>query len=476
MKTNSAGWAKTYTRALRLGDGIAIAGALFLSLMLSGLEITSPLGGQAAIVDLQIPYSLVVGLMILGWVLTLEMSGSRQTEIFAQGLREYQRVFNGSLYFFVAIAALAFLFRIDPSRLFIGVGLALGVVFLLAIRSVGRNFIWKMRLRNRMLTTVAVVGSGHQVERVRASLEAGDMTGYRCVGEIRFEARDVKSSEDIQEVVRNIALAAADADLVLLADPDLMTPEIMDEFVARLDAVPLAFGVSATPSGVATARMKFEVEPGSALLKVKDVQLGSLARAAKRASDVVAAGFGVLLLSPIFIAVGIAVRLDTRGPAFFRQERVGQFERTFYILKFRTMFVDAEERLEKLTGQRDGVGNDVLFKLKEDPRITRVGKFLRKWSIDELPQLLNVLRGEMSLVGPRPPLSSEVDNYEGPVFRRLAAKPGLTGLWQISGRSDLDWEQSVRLDLQYVDNWSLLTDALIVAKTVPAVLRRKGAY
>jgi len=155
---------------------------------------------------------------------------------------------------------------------------------------------------------------------------------------------------------------------------------------------------------------------------------------------------------------------------------VGQFGNEFSILKFRSMRNGAEKDREKLLSDSRDAGNDVLFKLKNDPRITRVGKFLRRWSIDEVPQLINVLRGEMSLVGPRPPLPLEVKKYEGSAHRRLAVKPGLTGLWQVSGRSDLGWEESVEIDLEYVEKWSPLIDVFIVAKTLPAVLRKKGAY
>jgi lipopolysaccharide/colanic/teichoic acid biosynthesis glycosyltransferase len=171
--------------------------------------------------------------------------------------------------------------------------------------------------------------------------------------------------------------------------------------------------------------------------------------------------------------------MDSPGPVLFRQKRVGAEGRVFDMVKFRTMCVDAESRLTTLraeAGLAPDAGNDVLFKMKSDPRVTRVGRFLRRFSIDELPQLINVARGEMSLVGPRPPLVREVEAYEPDAVRRLRVKPGLTGLWQVSGRSDLSWDESLRLDLWYVDNWCLVLDLQILMRTARAVLRGAGAY
>ncbi|UXZ58283.1 sugar transferase [Curtobacterium sp. Arg-1] len=197
-------------------------------------------------------------------------------------------------------------------------------------------------------------------------------------------------------------------------------------------------------------------------------------RMGKRALDVVGAVLGLALLSPVLAAVALAVRADDGGPVFFRQVRVGRGGAEFPILKFRTMCVDAEARMAALQSENQGAGP--LFKMQDDPRVTRVGAFLRRTSLDELPQLWNVLTGSMSLVGPRPALPREVALYEDFADRRLLVTPGITGLWQVSGRSDLDWAEGVRLDLHYVENWSFLHDLVILARTVPSVLRSRGAY
>ncbi len=197
---------------------------------------------------------------------------------------------------------------------------------------------------------------------------------------------------------------------------------------------------------------------------------------AKRAFDIVASTLILVLASPLFLAIAITIRLSTPGPVLFRQERVGINGRPFQMLKFRTMVTDAEARLLELEKQSRDAGNSVLFKMKDDPRVTPIGRFLRRYSLDELMQLVNVLNGSMSLVGPRPPLAREVEAYETKVHRRFLVKPGITGLWQVSGRSNLSWEDSVRLDLYYVENWSIVGDLVILWKTAKAVLAREGAY
>src|SRR5699024_1232553 len=210
------------------------------------------------------------------------------------------------------------------------------------------------------------------------------------------------------------------------------------------------------------------------LIHVSTPRLDGFSAALKRAFDILGAALGLIVISPLMVATAIAIKLDDGGPVFFRQTRAGRDSRPFTMLKFRSMVADAEARLAELESQDDG--NGVLFKMKTDPRITRVGRVIRAYSIDELPQLVNVLLGAMSMVGPRPPLMSEVERYGSDVMRRLTVKPGITGLWQVGGRSDLDWEESVRLDLYYVENWSIVQDLIIIFRTVRVVLTRDGAY
>jgi exopolysaccharide biosynthesis polyprenyl glycosylphosphotransferase len=210
------------------------------------------------------------------------------------------------------------------------------------------------------------------------------------------------------------------------------------------------------------------------LIQVDYPEFSGRKYAAKRAFDLIVSFLALVILSPLFLVLAVLVRRGSPGPALFTQERVGLNGRRFHMLKFRSMVVDAETQLPTLLDRSDG--NGVLFKLKSDPRVTKIGAVLRRYSLDELPQLVNVLLGDMSLVGPRPPLASEVERYDEWTRRRLLVRPGITGLWQTQGRSDLTWEDSVRLDLYYVENWSLTGDVIILYRTIRSVARADGAY
>jgi exopolysaccharide biosynthesis polyprenyl glycosylphosphotransferase len=208
---------------------------------------------------------------------------------------------------------------------------------------------------------------------------------------------------------------------------------------------------------------------------VDQPQFTGVARVVKRLMDIAGAGLLLVLASPFLLLIGLLVRLTSRGPALYRSVRMGVEGRLITVYKFRTMYADADERRAKLLGLNEVAGG-VLFKMRDDPRVTPIGRVLRKFSLDELLQLINVLRGSMSLVGPRPPLPGEVEQYHSDVHRRLLVKPGMTGLWQVSGRSNLSWDEAVRLDLYYVENWSLGMDLGIILRTVWAVMRSEGAY
>ena len=210
------------------------------------------------------------------------------------------------------------------------------------------------------------------------------------------------------------------------------------------------------------------------LIQVREPEFRGVRRVVKSAVDRAGAGLLLLLLTPLLLVVGLLIRLTSPGPVLYRHRRIGKRGREFDLLKFRSMVVGAEAHLENLVTFSDG--NDVQFKMRADPRITRIGGFLRRFSLDELPQLINVVKGDMSLVGPRPHVTREVEQYGDDMHRRLLVKPGITGLWQVSGRSDLSWDESVELDVRYVENWSLGRDLAILWRTARAVLRGAGAY
>jgi exopolysaccharide biosynthesis polyprenyl glycosylphosphotransferase len=226
---------------------------------------------------------------------------------------------------------------------------------------------------------------------------------------------------------------------------------------------------------VACPRLTVRPVAGLPLINVDKPQYHGAKRFQKRAFDICFSLLALLAASPVMMVAAVAVKLTSHGPVFYRAERIGLDGVPFRMIKFRTMVVDADRRLAEVANRNESVGG-VLFKIRRDPRVTRAGRLLRRYSIDELPQFINVVRGDMSVVGPRPPLRSEVETYDHRVRRRLLVRPGITGLWQVSGRSDLSWDDSVRLDLSYVENWSMLSDLAIAAKTVGAVCCGSGAY
>jgi exopolysaccharide biosynthesis polyprenyl glycosylphosphotransferase len=274
------------------------------------------------------------------------------------------------------------------------------------------------------------------------------------------------------DVIR--AVDAVGADTVAVVSHPGLSGHALRQLSWALEERDVELLVSPGIVEVAGPRISIRPMAGLSLLHLERPAFRGARRVLKRLFDYLVASGLIAVLSPLLIALAVAIRLTSRGPALFRQTRVGTNGRLFTVYKFRSMVVDAEARRAALVDQNDGHG--VLFKMRTDPRVTRIGVLLRRYSLDELPQLLNVLRGNMSLVGPRPPLPLEVAGYSTDEVRRLRVRPGMTGLWQVSGRSDLTWEESLRLDLRYVDNWSISLDFSILWRTVRAVAQGSGAY
>jgi exopolysaccharide biosynthesis polyprenyl glycosylphosphotransferase len=275
--------------------------------------------------------------------------------------------------------------------------------------------------------------------------------------------------DDVVEAVRG-----SRADTVAVLSSSELDGAMLRQIAWGLEKTGTDLCVAPALLDVAGPRTSIRPIAGLTLLHVDHPQLSGPRQVLKDLFDRTAAAAALIVLAPLMTAIALAIRSAGAGPVLFTQTRVGKDGRTFKIYKFRTMVVDAEKLIAELRAKNEHDG--VLFKMREDPRITRVGARLRKWSLDELPQLFNILLGEMSLVGPRPALPDETARYAAHVHRRLAVRPGLTGLWQVSGRSDLSWEESVRLDLRYVENWSFALDLQILWKTFSVIFRGSGAY
>lgn len=343
----------------------------------------------------------------------------------------------------------------------------------------GRRFLHHQQRRGRGLRRVVLVGSASSAMQIHDALRREQHHGMRVVGAcvpgqdaMLTAASGLQVVGDLENVASVVRLIGADA--VAVTGGEATRQDYLKRLSWALEGAAVELLVHPGLVEVAGPRMHIRPYVGLPLLHVEQPHFTGWRRVVKRVFDLLLTGVGLVLISPLLLAIAVAIKLDDGGPVLFKQIRVGLDGSTFTMWKFRSMHLDAEERLADLRRSNPSMG--LMFKMRDDPRVTRVGVLLRKFSLDELPQLFNVLAGSMSLVGPRPPLQSEVDSYERHARRRLLVTPGLTGLWQVSGRSLLSWEETVRLDLRYVENWTLTLDLLILWKTFFAVLARRGAY
>jgi len=376
-----------------------------------------------------------------------------------------------------AVVALAFSSKSDFSRMWLALSWAFSIVAALGSRRLWHKRIGRRRMSGALAFPTLVVGTNAEARHLVELMQLPSF-GFRPIGMVTTEAGDPEvtdadypvlgSVDELRDVIRELGV-----ECVFVAASALSAREM--GFVAkavRLEGVEVR--ITATLPEVLSSRVAVQTLGGVTALSLRPVRLTGTQAVVKRAFDVAVASLCVLILSPVMALLAIAVKVTSSGPIFYRHTRVGQRGRPFTMMKFRTMREGADEMVDDLREQR-GV-DDLMFKLSDDPRVTRMGRFLRKWSLDELPQLFNVIRGEMSLVGPRPPLPREVTHYEDWQFDRLEVPPGISGLWQVSGRSDLSFDDCVRLDLFYIENWSLAYDLYILAKTIPVLISSRGAY
>jgi len=446
-----------------------------VALVAAGASYLLRFGGAPEPVLSYIALSLAFPLV---WVLLVSAVRAYQPRFLHVGTEEFRRVVQAGLVLAVAAALLSYTFKVDLAR---------GYLMLLVVFATAGTLLLRFVLRRRLqylrsagsgwMRRVVVAGHDDEVRRVLDEVGRTRGHGYQVAGVCVAEAvpgrgYDVPMFEGLEHI--DAAAVQTQADAVVVLPCHHLEAGALRRLGWRLERSDTDLLVGTGLLDVSRQRTTVQPVGSLPLLHVDHAELQGVRRVAKGIMDRVAAAFALVLVGPLLLVLLAAVRLDSPGPALFRQQRVGRGNRRFTMLKLRTMSVDAEERREDLVGLNESDG--ALFKIRNDPRITRVGRVLRRFSLDELPQLINVLRGEMSLVGPRPPLPSEVADYEFDVRRRLAVKPGLTGLWQVSGRSDLSWDDAVRLDLRYVDNWSPLLDLQILFKTGRAVLSRSGAY
>lgn len=412
------------------------------------------------------------------WLAALSVTGGYDSRFIGIGSDEFRKVLNAGASLTAGLAIISYALNSELSRGYLVISMP-GVVLLDLIgRYEMRKRLHRMRAAGHCMSAVVAVGHERAVADLVSELRRDKYHGLKVVAAClagpseSSEVADIPVVGGLDDTASVVRRCRADT-VAVLSCPEMNALRLR-RLAWELEKTGTDLCVAPALLDVAGPRTTVRPTAGLTLLHVDHPQLSGPRQVIKEVFDRAAAGLTLVLLSPLLLAVAVLVKLSDKGPALFTQTRIGKDGRPFKIYKFRTMVVDAEDRLDELrpSNELDGV----LFKMRRDPRVTAIGGRLRKWSIDELPQLFNVLRGDMSLVGPRPALPDEARRYADHVRRRLVVKPGLTGMWQVSGRSDLSWEETVRMDLRYVENWSFALDLQILWKTLPVIFHGSGAY
>lgn len=479
--THRRDWQTVYLNGLLLTDtAIVLAAVGVAQAVRFGSEDVLVASNNITVLN----YTGLSILLAVSWLAALSIFRTRSIRIVGSGPEEYRRIFSATIRLFGFIAIISLLAQVDFARLYLAITFPLGLAGLIVSRWGWRRGISRRRKRRQFQTSVLAVGGERAVRELAETFAQGSADGYRVVGvctpghtgmrgqAITVAEREIPVLGDASNVIA--ALEFCGADTVAVTNTEQLGPEGMRELAWAIEPYDVDLVVAPGVMDVAGPRLSMRPVAGLPLVHVEKPQYHGAAKFQKTAFDLVFALFALIVAAPVMLATALAVKFTSRGPVFYKSERVGLDGDTFPMFKFRSMVQDADAMVTQLRDENEADG--VLFKIRDDPRVTSVGRFIRKYSIDELPQFINVLRREMSVVGPRPPLPREVDEYDGAVHRRLLVKPGVTGLWQVSGRSDLSWEETVRLDLSYVENWSMTGDILIVAKTAKAVAGSDGAY
>ena len=410
------------------------------------------------------------------WLLVFTHQRLYNTRFIGRRIDEMRRIVNASILGVIVVALIGYAtgFLIERSALAIVFFLSAG--FVLIEREVARRIFTKLRVQGRMLRHVIIAGANPEGRELGQMLRTEKGLGYHVIGFVDdspFEGDPVAGIPLLGPIAdTGRILREREGSSVIVASSGVDS-EVTNRLARDLLDQGVHVELSSTLRDISSQRLTVRPLGRFPIVYVEPVVRSGWRAAAKRAFDIAGAGLALVVLSPVLLIAAIAIRLDSKGPIFFSQVRVGRDAKPFRVLKLRTMVVDAEKQLAALRDQNEADGP--LFKIKHDPRVTRVGRILRKTSIDELPQLLNVVRGDMSLVGPRPALPHETEAWDSLLIQRLRVKPGITGMWQVQGRSEASFEDYTRLDLYYVDNWSLTTDLAILVKTVPVVALQRGA-
>jgi exopolysaccharide biosynthesis polyprenyl glycosylphosphotransferase len=462
----ASNWARYYLRRAALADfGCAILGVFVAAQLRFGNDVT----GTYVALSLALPVL---------WIGAVWLAGGYDVRFIGTGSDEFRKVLNAGVSLTAATALFSYAINVELSRAYVLIALPSTTLFDLVTRFTIRKRLHRQRAAGHGLLSVVAVGHEAAVANLVKELGRDRYHGLMVIGACVAQPSDcdevagVPVYGGLDDVTAAVRAFGADT-VAVLACPEMDGLKLR-ALAWELEKTGTDLCLSPALLDVAGPRTTVRPTAGLTLLHVDHPQLSGFRLVCKDLFDRCVAAAALIGLFPVLALLGVMIWLHDRGPALFTQTRVGKDGRVFRIFKYRTMVVDAEQRRAQLLQSNEGEG--VLFKLRRDPRVTAIGFHLRRWSVDELPQLINVLLGHMSLVGPRPALPDEAARYAEHVRRRLVVKPGLTGLWQVNGRSDLSWEESVRLDLRYVENWSFALDLQILWKTISAMLRGSGAY
>jgi exopolysaccharide biosynthesis polyprenyl glycosylphosphotransferase len=473
-------WASRLGRRLFLLDllMVAIAVSVALRARFGGGVTSARIGGRTDWLPMS-SYTALGIVLAVAWMGAIYCARTYDGRVIGIGVDEYKRVMRGSLWLWGAVAIVCYAGRVEMARTVVAIAFPLGTLLLLVGRYAARKVLHRSRQHSHAWShKVLVVGGVKETDELVAELGREPYAGLHVVGACVPAGHDGPRPQSVPVVgtLTTVAQAVArtGADTVAVTASRGVTSSVLKRLGWELEGAGVDLVVAPALTDVAGPRVHVRPVSGLSLLYVEQPEFSGPSWAIKEVFDRLLAFVSLVALLPVMLMIALLVKTTTAGPVIFRQVRVGRQGKSFTVYKFRTMVVDAEQKLGDLWHRNESDG--ALFKLREDPRVTRVGRLLRRFSLDELPQLVNVLTGAMSMVGPRPALPNETEQYGDATARRLLVKPGITGLWQVSGRSDLSWEDSVRLDLYYVENWSFTADIQILWKTLYAVAASRGAY
>ncbi|MBM9469132.1 sugar transferase [Nakamurella leprariae] len=472
-------WMRRYVRNLFMTDAVIIAAMMLLSQSLRFDDLWDVTVAKPG--DVAISYWALTILLTATWLIALAIWGAWDHKVVGEGPSEYKRVISASLYLFGFVAIVCYLLQFDVARGYLALALPLGLSGVMAGRWVWRQLLREHRKVGGYMNSVLIIGDGRSASALARRLRQQSASGYRvvglCVPDDQVAAYTEHSEFPVLGGFTDFtgAIDRSAANTVAVSSSTRFTPEHVRQLGWRLEGTGIRLCLAPSLTDVAGPRIHVKPVAGLPLLVVEEPTFKGPKLVAKTVLDLVIAVIGVTALSPVFLAVAAAIKITDRGPVFFRQERVGRGGQTFRVWKFRSMRVGADKAVSQAK-QAAGQSGAVFYKSADDARITKIGRFIRKTSIDELPQLFNVLSLQMSIVGPRPLVPGEGAEVGNFLERRMLVKPGITGLWQVSGRSDVSAEERIRLDFYYVENWSVASDLTIIAKTVKTVLAKQGAY